>query len=226
MNLALVCLFVTLGLYFLNKKLHARYPHFWLAPIIVTPVLLVCWVVCCGIAYPIYVRDTGWLVWLLGPATVAFAVPIYEHRKLVRQHWIALVAGTITGMIVSLSTAWGLARLLRLPPQVARSLLVRSISTPFAIALSPQFGGSTDLAALLVILTGVFGMLVGEALLAWLPLRSHIAIGMPMGAAAHAVGTVKAREIGVEEGVMASLTMVFSGVAMVLAAPWLVRVFR
>jgi putative effector of murein hydrolase len=226
MKLAWLWPLATAALYFANKALYRRYPRFWLSPIIVTPLLLVCCILWSGVAYPVYAHSTGWLLWLLGPATIAFAVPVYEHRALVRRHWLTLTAGTLTGVIVSLLTSWFLARFLGLPPEVGHSLLVHSISTPFAIVVSPQLGGSGDLAAFLVILTGVFGMLVGEALLALLPLRSRLAIGMPMGAAAHAVGTIKAREISAEQGAMASLTMVFSGVVTVLAASALVRLLR
>ena len=225
MKTPLLCLVVTVILYFANRKLHARFPRFWLSPVVLTPLLLVSWVVFSGIAYSAYARGTGFLVWLLGPATVAFAVPIYEHRVLLRQHYLLLTAGTVTGICVSLSTAWVLSRAMHLPPEIAHTLLVRSISTPFAMVLSPEIGGSAELAALLVVLTGVFGMLIGEGLLAWLPLRSRLAIGIPMGAAAHGIGTVKAYRIGTEEGVVASLTMVFSGVLMVLAGPWLVWLF-
>lgn len=226
MNLALLCLIVTIALYFGNKKLYFRYKKNWLSPLVVTPILLVAWVVMSGIAYPIYARDTGWLTWLLGPATVAFAVPVYEYRKLVREHWIALSVGTVAGVIASLASALGLARVMRLPPEMSHSLLLRSISTPFAIALSPEIGASTEIAALLIVLTGMFGMLIGEGLLALLHMRSFVAIGMPMGAAAHAAGTAKARQIGEQEGVMASLTMVFSGLVMIVVTPWLVRVVR
>jgi putative effector of murein hydrolase len=225
-NASAIWPFVTVGLYFANKRVYQRYPRFWLSPILVTPLLLVTCIVCTGVAYPVYALHTGWLLWLLGPATVSFAVPVYEHRALVRQRWVALVVGTLTGVCVSLLTSWLLARMLRLPATVAHSLLVHSISTPFAIVVSPQLGGTSDLAAFLVIVTGVFGMLVGETLLAMLPLRSQLAIGMPMGAAAHAVGTVKAREIGAEQGAIASLTMVFSGVVTVFAAPGLALLLR
>jgi putative effector of murein hydrolase len=100
-----------------------------------------------------------------------------------------------------------------------KSLAPRSISTPFALAATHSLGGSPQLTAVFVVLTGVCGMLLGEAMLLWLPLRSKLARGALLGAAAHAAGTAKAREIGAEEGVVASLTMMLGGVGMVFAAP-------
>lgn len=221
----LLCLLVTVALYAANRKLHLRFPRLWLSPIILTPSLLIAWVMFSGIAYSTYARGTSLLVWLLGPAVVAFAVPLYEHRALVRERYVTLTIGTLTGVCISLGTSWELSRLLHLPREVAHTLLVRSISTPFAIVLSTQIGGSAELAALIVVLTGVCGMLIGEGLLACLPLRSREKIGVPMGAAAHAIGTARVHRIDTEEGVMASLTMVFSGVLMILVGPRLLWLF-
>jgi putative effector of murein hydrolase len=114
-----------------------------------------------------------------------------------------------------------LARLFHLPPAVAHSLLTRSVSTPFALSAAHAFGGSNELVILFVIVTGIFGMLVGEAMLTWLRVASSIARGASLGASSHAVGTAKARELGHEEGAVSSLTMMFAGVVLVLLAPWL-----
>ncbi|WP_280954768.1 LrgB family protein [Paludibacterium denitrificans] len=101
----------------------------------------------------------------------------------------------------------------------------RSISTPFALAAAPSIGASPDLTAVFVVVTGVCGMLIGELMLAWLPVRSRLAKGALLGAAAHGAGTAKANELGAEEGVVASLTMMLGGLATVFAAPliaWIV----
>jgi putative effector of murein hydrolase len=150
-------------------------------------------------------------------------VPIHEHRALIRRHALALAAGVAAGVGLGLLTSWGLARLFHLDQALSRSLLTRSVSTPFALAAAPRLGGTPDLAALFVVVTGVCGMVLGEAVLAFLPLRSRLARGALFGAAAHAAGSAKAREIGAEEGAVASLTMILSGVTLVLLAPLLSR---
>jgi putative effector of murein hydrolase len=171
------------------------------------------------IPYPVYFEDTRWLMWLLGPATVAFAVPIYEYRELMKRHWISLAVGATVGITVAVSGSLVLARLLHLSPDLQRSLMTRSVSTPFALAVCDKIHAPKDLTALFVIATGICGMLFGELVLGLVPLRTRLARGALFGAAAHGVGTAKARELGSEEGVVASLTMMIAGVVMVLLAP-------
>jgi len=213
------CFILTVALYFASKSLYARFRSPWLTPLLAVPVVLGAIVLALHIPYPVYFEDTRWLMWLLGPATVAFAVPIYEYRELIKRHWISLTVGVTVGIVVAVGGSLVLAKLLHLSPDLQRSLMTRSISTPFALAVSDKIHAPRDLTALFVIATGVCGMLFGELVLALVPLRTRLARGALFGAAAHGVGTAKARELGREEGVVASLTMMIAGVAMVLLAP-------
>lgn len=222
-TLGLFCLCWTLGLYALCKRLYRRWSHLWLTPALVVPALTVALLLITGIPYSIYQLDTRWVLWLLGPATVAFAVPIYQYRGIIRRHWLALAIGVVAGMAMALLSAWLLARGLHFDETLSRSLLVRSISTPFALALSDHVGGSRQIVAILTVITGLVGMFVGDAVLALLRLRSTVAQGAAFGASAHGFGTARARERHDEEGVVASLTMVIAGVVMVLIGPPLVN---
>lgn len=222
---AAACFVLTIVFYAVGKRLYARFRRPWLTPLVVVPAMLAAVVLSMHIPYSVYFADTRWLMWLLGPATVAFAVPIYEYRDLMRRHWISLASGVTVGIVVAVAGSLALAKLLHLAPDVARSLMTRSVSTPFALAVSDQIHAPKQLTALFVIATGVCGMLLGELVLAVLPLRSRLARGAMFGAAAHGVGTVKARELGSEEGVVASLTMMIAGVVMVLLAPLLGAAF-
>ena len=213
------CFVLTVALYFASKALYARFRSPWLTPLLAVPAVLAAIVVVARIPYAVYFQDTRWLMWLLGPATVAFAVPIYEYRDLLRRHWISLTVGVTVGIIVAVGGSLALSKLLHLSPELQRSLMTRSVSTPFALAVSDKIHAPKDLTALFVIATGVCGMLFGELVLALVPLRTRLARGALFGAAAHGVGTAKARELGSEEGVVASLTMMIAGVVMVLLAP-------
>ncbi|KLU23270.1 LrgB [Caballeronia mineralivorans PML1(12)] len=215
------CFVLTVALYFVSKRVYARFRQPWLTPLLTVPVVLVAIVLGARIPYPVYFADTRWLMWLLGPATVAFAVPIFEYRHLLKKHWLSLSVGVTVGILVAVGGSLILAKLLHLSPELQRSLATRSVSTPFALAVSDKLHAPKDLTALFVIATGVVGMLFGEIVLALVPLRSRLARGALFGAAAHGVGTAKARELGREEGVVASLTMMIAGVAMVLLAPLL-----
>jgi len=213
------CLILTVALYFASKALYARFRSPWLTPLVAVPAVLGGLVLALHIPYPVYFQDTRWLMWLLGPATVAFAVPIYEYRALLKRHWISLAVGVTVGIVVAVGGSLALAKLLHLSPELQRSLMTRSVSTPFALAVCDKIHAPRDLTALFVIATGVCGMLFGELVLGVVPLRTRLARGALFGAAAHGVGTAKARELGSEEGVVASLTMMIAGVAMVLLAP-------
>ncbi|KMN31429.1 MULTISPECIES: LrgB family protein [Chromobacterium] len=218
-EIALASLLITVVLYGLVKRFYLKKRNWWSAPILAVPLLVIALVVLAKVPYRVYFEDTRWLTWMLGPATVAFAVPIYEHRAMIRRHWLSLSCGVLVGMPVAVFSSIWLARLLGLSDLLQRSLAPRSISTPFALATASGIGASPDLTAVFVVMTGVCGMLLGEVMLALLPLRSSLARGALFGAAAHAAGTAKASELGAEEGVVASLTMMLGGLATVFAAP-------
>ncbi|MBS1209469.1 MAG: lrgB [Proteobacteria bacterium] len=212
---------LTVLLYAGMRGLHQRFPRPWLSPLIVVPAILMAVLLLARVPYAAYNAQSHWLSAMLGPATVAFAIPIHEYRHVIRRHWFPLVIGVVVGMGVAVfSTVW-FCRLLGLPEALERSLSVRSISTPFAIAAAPQMGGQAELAAVFVVITGLVGMVLGEWLLGWLPVRTSLARGALFGAGAHAVGTVTAHKRDTEEGVISSLTMIIAGMLMVLLAPWL-----
>jgi putative effector of murein hydrolase len=218
-GMSLFFLFATIVVYLGTRWLYRRVRLPYLTPIITTPLILFLLMQVTGTSFDVYFADSHWLVWLLGPATIAFAYPIYLQRHLLRLYPLTLTAGVVVGLSLGIACSWLLARCFALPPELAHSMLSRTVSTPFAIQATHYFGGSQDLTVLCVIVTGIFGMLIGQSVFAWLGLRSRFAHGASFGAAAHGMGTVKAYELGEEEGAVASLTMVFSGILMVMLAP-------
>ena len=217
--LSILCLVVTLGLYFANKRLYRRFHKLPLMPLVLTPLLLVLILVFGHISYQNYMGEAHWLLWFLGPATIAFAVPVYDNLTIIRRHWMSLSAGVITAAVVAVTSSVWLARLFTLSDEVQRSLAVRSVTTPFALAAAKPLGGQPDLVALFVVVTGVFGMAVGDMLFLRLSIRAGMAKGAGFGAASHGAGTARSYELGQQEGVVASLVMMLSGIVMVLAAP-------
>ncbi|STQ82336.1 Inner membrane protein yohK [Hafnia alvei] len=211
LSISVLCLLMTLALYFANKKIYRRLHTIWMMPLVLTPLILVLFLVVTHVSYQDYMGESHWLLWLLGPATIAFAVPVYENMTVIRRHWMSLSAGVITATVVAVSSSVWLARLLTLPEEVQRSLAVRSITTPFALEAAKQLGGQPDLVALFVVITGVFGMAVGDILFLRLAVRSGMAKGAGLGASSHGAGTAKAYEIGQTEGVVSSLVMMLAG---------------
>ena len=219
LTISILCLLMTLGLYFANKKIYRRLHSIWMMPLVLTPLILVLFLVITHVSYQGYMGENHWLLWLLGPATIAFAVPVYENMAIIRRHWMSLSAGVITATIVAVCSSVWLARLFTLSEEVQRSLAVRSITTPFALEAAKQMGGQPDLVALFVVITGVFGMAIGDILFLRLAVRSGMAKGAGLGASSHGAGTAKAYEIGQTEGVVSSLVMMLAGVVTVVLAP-------
>lgn len=217
--LACLSFFMTVAVYYLNKSVHRRFPKTLLAPIIATPAILIALVLFFHVPLEDYYRYTHYLVLMLGPATIAFALPIYQQREMIAKYPITISLGVITGVTLGLLTSWGFSQAMHIPAELEGSLLVRSVSTPFAMQAAEAFGGIPDLAAMLVMMTGIVGMMVCEPAFKLVGIRTSLAKGAGLGAASHGAGTAKAHAIGREEGVIASLTMVFSGIAMVLGAP-------
>lgn len=211
----------TIALYLLAKAVHRRLRRFWSTPLLTAPLLLILLATWLHAGYRDYSQGTHWLVALLGPVTVAFAVPIYEQRALIRRHWPVLVIGVVVGSVSAMTSAWLLADALGLGDQLRLSLLPRSISTPFAMEVSGDIGGVPDLTAVFVVFTGVLGAAIGELMLNVLPLRSTLARGALFGMGAHGAGVARAHELGSEEGSIAGLIMVLVGLFNVLLAPLL-----
>ena len=218
-QVSVLCLVVTLVIYFANKRLYRRFRKLPLMPLVFTPILLVMMLVWGHISWQNYIGEAHWLLWLLGPATIAFAVPVYDNLAVIKRHWMSLSAGVITATVVAVTSSVWLARLFTLSDEIQRSLAVRSVTTPFALAAAKPLGGQPDLVALFVVVTGVFGMAVGDMLFLRLSIREGMAKGAGFGAASHGAGTARSYELGQQEGVVASLVMMLSGVVMVLVAP-------
>ncbi|ABZ75519.1 LrgB family protein [Shewanella halifaxensis HAW-EB4] len=224
--IGIFCLVLTLVGYYASKALYRRQRKVWFAPIIVAPVLILLVVINLNITVTDYFTYTHWLAAMLTPATIAFAVPIYRERQLIKQYPLTLTLGVITGLLLGVTSSWGLAHLTNMPAQISHSLMVRSVSTPFAIEATGAFGGVPELTAMLVLLTGIMGMLICEPLFKVAKIRSSVAKGVALGASAHGAGAAKASEIGRQEGVIASLTMIFTGIAMVLSAPLFAAILK
>jgi putative effector of murein hydrolase len=187
------------------------------------PLVLAIVLVTCKVSYGTYLAGTRWLLALLAPAIVSFAVPIYAQRALIRRYGHVLAIAVVVGSVTAIATSVLLSRLLGLDAELGHSLIPRSISTPFAMIVSKQVGGTPNVTAVLVVLTGVVGAMIGEVLLVVLPLRSVLSRGALMGMGAHAIGSARAHQIDPEVGAIAGLVMVLAGIVNVLAAPWIAQ---
>lgn len=217
--LGLLCLLLTVVFYYGSKWLYQRMRTILLMPLLLAPLLLVVVVLGFHIPYQDYMTDSHWLLWMLGPATVAFAVPIYDNRHLIQRHWLSLSVGVLVSVFVAVSSTVLLARWFNLSELLQRSLAMRSVTTPFAVEASKSIGGQSDLTALFVVITGLIGMAMGELILTVCAIRTRMGKGASLGASAHGAGTAKAYQMGSSEGVVSSVAMMIAGMVTVLLAP-------
>ena len=208
---------ITYIFYRIVKIAYKKWSLPFLHPLFLTPVMLIVLISLINVSANQYLADVKWLTHLLGPATVAFAIPIYKHGRLLKKYLGNIVVSITTGSFVAIISTFALAMIGRLQPDMFISILPRSITTPIAIEVSKEIGGIPPLTTVFVIMTGIFGGVMGPAILKRLSIKSPVARGLALGMGAHGVGTNKAMEYGEKEAT-------FSTIAMIMAA-WITLLF-
>ncbi|MBB4822216.1 putative murein hydrolase (TIGR00659 family) [Pseudomonas alcaligenes] len=210
---------LTLGAYQLALLLFEKTRSVLAQPVLVGTLLVVAALLACGIDYATY-RSASSMLWLLlGPATVALAVPLYLNLPRIRQlFWPVLIALAVGGT-VTLALTLLLAHLLGAGHAMLMTLAPKSVTSPIAILVAEQLGGSASLAAVFVMITGVLGAALGPALLRLARVTHPAARGLALGLTAHAVGTAQALQENSETGAFAALAMSLAGVATAVLLP-------
>jgi predicted murein hydrolase (TIGR00659 family) len=216
---AVVSLTVTVLVYLGSKQLHHRWPIFWFSPLLLGPLLLIVLLKGSHLSYASYWTGAQWLSDLLGPATVAFAVPLYKNWQVLRRHAVEIVSSVLAGSLIAVGSTCLYAWAVRLSPMLISSLMPRSVTTPIAMDISSRIGGQAPLTAVFVMLTGISGMIIGPWLLRRLALRSSISRGVMLGLSAHGAGTAVAFTVGTLEGTISSLSMILTAVVSLVLIP-------
>lgn len=222
----LLWLALTVVVYLAADALHERLGrHAAANPVLVSVVVLVAVLAASGTPYAAYFEGAQFVHFLLGPATVALALPL--HRELRRERAravplsIALVAGSLTAVV----TAVGTARLGGASPATVLSLAPKSATAPVAMGIAEKIGGLPSLTAALVILTGILGAVIGTGVLKVVRVRDPVAIGFGLGVASHGIGTARAFQLDERAGAFAGLGMGLNALVTALLLPLLVRWF-
>lgn len=190
-------------------------------PLLVSIVVLVAVLEVTGTDYKTYFNGGQHINFLLGPATVALAVPLYEQRLRLAKMWAALTCGLIAGGTVAIVSAVVIAGALGASPETMISLAPKSVTVPIAMAVSEHLGGIPALTAALVVITGVAGSLMARALLRALKEKDDAVRGFAIGLAAHGVGTATAFQMNRDTGAFSGLAMGLTGLFTAFAAPFL-----
>jgi predicted murein hydrolase (TIGR00659 family) len=199
-------------------------------PVAIAVALLVALLTLTGTPYRTYFEGAQFVHFLLGPATVALAVPLYDQRAKLRRLWLPLTLGLAAGVVTAIVSAVGIAWLLGASRETLLSLAPKSVTTPIAMGIAEKIGGLPSLTAVFVLLTGMTGAIIARPLLNLLRIEAHPTRGFAVGVAAHGIGTARAFQVSEEMGAFAGLAMgltalVTAFIAPVLA-PWLVSLAR
>jgi putative effector of murein hydrolase len=219
----LLAISMTLGIYLLAEQLYRRAGRSSLVhPVIVSIFSIMGIITLLGWDYPQYQRDTQMIHFLLGPATVALAVPLHDNMALIRKMAMPLLVACFTGALVASASAVILSDLITGDDVLSLSMSGKSITTPIAIGMVENLGGSGSLAAGLVLLTGAVGTLLLPSLMRLCQLHDHALYGFVLGLTAHGFGTAQAFEKSAKCGAFAGLAMSLTGVATAFVVPPLV----
>jgi predicted murein hydrolase (TIGR00659 family) len=214
--------FATVLVYATFRRLHERVRSILLLPVLGAAIVLGVAVVATG-EFPTFAKGTAPLGWMLGPSTVALAVPLARQRALLGKAPRAILGAVAIGVLVGAASAVVLARLLGLSRPLVASLAPKSVTTPIAMPIAERAGGIPTLTAAIVVATGVIGMAIGPWLLDRAKIRSPLARGLALGTAAHGVGTVRAFDEGAVQGAASSVAMVIAGIVTAVVVPILLR---
>jgi predicted murein hydrolase (TIGR00659 family) len=219
----LLGLTMTLCAYVLAQRLHAWCGQSPLAnPVAIAIALVSLVLVNSGMSYQRYFAGAQFVHFLLGPATVALAVPLARQVPRLRRAFVPLMCALVCGCVTAIVSAVGVAALLGVSGALERSMGPKSATTPIAMAVSQQLGGIPSLTAVLVIATGIIGAVMARFLFNAMKIESHAARGFALGLASHGIGTARAFQVSPEMGAFAGLGMGLNGVLTALLAPWLV----
>ena len=220
----LLWLTITLIVYQLSSMLYHRLnsPAF-LNPIIPSIVVLVTLLLVTGTPYQTYFEGAQFVHFLLGPATVALAVPLYRYYKKLVQMFVPVSGALIIGSIMGTLSAVGIGWLLNLSQPTLLSLAPKSITTPIAMGVAEQIGGLPSLTTVFVVLTGIIGALLGQKSLDLLRVQDQSVRGFTLGLSAHGLGTATAFQEGEEAGAFAGLAMGLNGAVTAILVPLLVQ---
>ena len=187
-------------------------------PLLISIAVVIVFLAVFDIDYQNYNDGAKYLSYLLTPATVCLAIPLYEQMEALKKNIKAILAGILSGVLTSLTVVLALALIFNLNHKMYVTLLPKSITTAIGMGVSEELGGYVTITVAVIVITGVLGNMFGEVICKIFRITEPISKGLAFGASSHAIGTAKAIEIGEIEGAMSSLAIAVSGILTVVLA--------
>ena len=210
---------LTIAAFAVGTFIHKKTGQAWCNPILIGSILVICILAALDIPYAQYKASAQPVSFLLLPATVSLAVPLYESWEVLRKNWAAILAGIAAGTLTSMGSITLMALCLNMSRAQYATLLPKSVTTAIGMDVAAVLGGMAPLASGVIILTGIVGNLMAVWVCRACKITSPMARGVGIGTASHAIGTAKALEMGRTEGAMSSLSIAVAGVLTALIAP-------
>ncbi len=208
---------LSLAAYMIGLQVKQRFKKDIFNPIMIAIILVIAFLLILGIDYDTYTDSAKYISYLLTPTTICLALPLHRQLTLLKNNLPAIAVGITAGVLSSCSFIFLLTKLFTLSNEEYFTLLPKSITTAIGLPLSTEMGGIGDITVAVIILTGIFGNLVATLVIKLFRIKHPIAKGVAIGSSSHAIGTVKAIELGEIEGAMSSLSIAVSGVVTVVA---------
>jgi putative effector of murein hydrolase len=212
---------VLIALFLVMRRVYLRTHIHLLHPVLVTTVLLVIVAEAMGGRYDSFKAGTNWLAWLLGPAVVGLAVPVYRLRQLIFSHLRPLALILPVAVLFGFFSMWLVLRLGQAPHDICEALGLKSITVPITLEIMKDRHGNLPAAAIGTMFASILGGSLGPLFLRWFGVTDSHAIGLALGSTSHGVGTARAYELGPIEGAYASVGMICSGILAALIFPTL-----
>lgn len=209
---------LSIGTFIIGTLIKRKWNFFLFNPLLVSITLTIATLLLLGIEYNSYNNSAKYLTYLLTPATVALAIPLYEQLLLLKKNLTAILVGIASGVICSGVSIFAMALFFGLNHTQYVTLLPKSITTAIGIGLSAELDGYVAITVSAIIFTGLIGNIAGDLLCRILHIKHPIAKGIAIGTATHVMGTSKAMEVGEIEGAMSSLSVAVAGILTVGAA--------
>lgn len=209
---------ISVGTYLIGTYIKKRCDFFLFNPLLLSITMTIATLLVLGIDYESYNNGAKYLSYLLTPATVALAIPLYEQVRLLKKNFTAIMIGIASGVLTSFVSIFAMALLFGLGHTEYVTMLPKSITTAIGIGLSEELDGYVAITVSAIMITGLFGNIAGDAICRVLGIKHPVAKGVSIGTASHVMGTSKAMEIGEVEGAMSSLSVAVAGFMTVAAA--------
>jgi putative effector of murein hydrolase len=207
---------ISLASYVFGDVLKRKFKIAVMNPILISVALTSVFLLATGSDYSQYKANSSLLSWLLTPATICLAIPLYEQLSVLKKNGLAIIVGIASGVLTSFLCILALALLFSLGHSEYVTLLPKSITTAIGIGLSEQNGGYVSITAVVIIMSGIVGNVASPFVLKILKITDPVAKGVAIGTSSHAIGTAKALEMGKVEGAVSSLCIVVAGIMTVI----------